>query len=49
MGHLAERFQENGVDGEFLADLNMEELERELGLTRLQAKKVLTRFKASRN
>ena len=49
LGHLSERFRENGVDGEFLTELTLEELESELGLTRLQAKKVLSRFKLMPN
>ena len=49
LGHLSERFRENGVDGEFLTELIVAELESELGLTRLQAKKVLGRFKMMPN
>ena len=49
LGHLAERFRDNGVDGEFLSDLSLVELESGLGLTPLQAKKVLSRFKEAPN
>ena len=42
--HAAPAFRENGVDGEFLAGLTVSDLQEELGLTRLQAKKVLDRL-----
>ena len=42
--HAASAFRENGVDGEFLAGLTVSDLQEELGLTRLQAKKVLDRL-----
>lgn len=44
LGHIAERFRDNGVDGEFLAELSEEDLVTELGLTKLQAKKIKARF-----
>ena len=44
LGHLSERFRENGVDGSFLAELSEDELRGELGLTRLQAKKIRSRW-----
>lgn len=47
LGHLAERFQINAVDGEFLSELSEEELVTELGMTKLQAKKVKARFLAA--
>ena len=45
LGHVAQRFRDNGVDGAFLSDLAEEELMAELGLTKLQAKKVMTRWR----
>ena len=42
--HLADRFRENGVDGELLSATSKEELISELGLTPLQAKKVLMQW-----
>ena len=44
LGHLSECFRENGVDGSFLAELSEDELRGELGLTRLQAKKIRSRW-----
>jgi len=46
LGHLGERFRENGVDGAFLSELELEELVSELGLTTLQAKKVFKQWRA---
>ena len=44
LGHVANKFRENAVDGDFLATLCEEDLVAELGLTRLQARKVLQRL-----
>lgn len=42
--HLAERFRENAVDGQMLLGLTEDDLVRELGVSRLQAKKIMTRM-----
>ncbi len=42
--HVQDNFRLNGVDGQFLATLTEEDLVQELGLTRLQARKVLQRL-----
>ena len=39
--HLVERFRQNAIDGEMLADLAEEDFVGELGLTKLQAKKIM--------
>ena len=44
LGHTKEQFRSNGIDGSFLAELSEAELMQELGLTRLQAKKVKSRL-----
>ncbi|CAE8630382.1 unnamed protein product [Polarella glacialis] len=44
LGHLAPAFEENGVDGAFLAELSPTALISELGLTRWQAKKLKGRL-----
>ena len=44
LGHLAARFRADGVDGALLAELSTEEMVSELGLSKLQAKKVAFRF-----
>jgi hypothetical protein len=44
LGHLAPRFRENGVDGAFLQELSIDKMVVELGMTKLQAKKVLLRL-----
>ena len=44
LAHISDKFRENGVDGRFLADLKEEELVAELGLTKLQARKVMMRL-----
>ena len=44
LGHLSERFRENGVDGEFLSELSQEDLVGELGLSKLQAKKIIAKW-----
>ena len=44
LGHLEAAFRANGVDGPFLATLSEEDLVTELGLTRLQARKVMMRL-----
>ena len=38
LGRLAGRFRENRVDGAFFEELSAEDMVRELGLTKLQAK-----------
>jgi hypothetical protein len=43
--HVCEVFRENGVDGQFLTELDEAELVSELGLTKLQAKKIKSRFR----
>jgi hypothetical protein len=43
LGHLAPRFRENGVDGACLADLTRQELVSELGLTQLQARRLIAK------
>ena len=47
LGHLADLFRENGVDGEFLSQCTKEELVSELGLTALQATTLFMRLPAS--
>ena len=44
LGHLAPGFRSNGIDGKMLLELSEEELVGELGLTKLQAKKVRGRL-----
>ena len=44
LGHLENAFRSNGVDGQFLSTLSEEDLTTELGLTRLQARKVKMRL-----
>jgi hypothetical protein len=44
LGHLEAAFRANGVDGPFPATLSEEDLVTELGLTRLQARKVMMRL-----
>ena len=44
LGHLAEQFQQNGVDGQMIVDLSQEDMVNDLGLTRLQARKVANRL-----
>jgi hypothetical protein len=44
LGHVEQAFRTNGVDGMLLSTLSAEELEAELGLTKLQARKILTRL-----
>ena len=46
LGHLGERFRENGVDGSYFSELTSEDFTKELGLTPLQAKKVMARWAA---
>ena len=48
LGHVAAAFRDNGVDGAFLEKLSARDLEDELGLTRLQARKVLDRLPVNR-
>ena len=45
LGHLAPRFRDNGVDGAFLSELTEDEMTSELGLTKLQAKKVMSHWR----
>ncbi len=40
LAHVKEAFEKNAVDGEMLVELSVEDLQTELGLTKLQAKKV---------
>jgi len=42
--HIEEKFKENAVDGAMLVDLSEEDLCKELGLLKLQAKKLVTRL-----
>ena len=44
LGHVAENFRLNAVDGGMMAELTSEELVTHLGLTPLQAKKILFRW-----
>ena len=44
LGHLEAKFRENGVDGQMLVCLSDEDLVTELGLSKLQARKVRQRL-----
>ena len=44
LGHLEAIFRENGVDGRFLSELQEDDLVGELGLTKLQARKLKSRL-----
>merc|ERR1712137_493043 len=44
LGHIVEPFRENAIDGQMLVELSASDLCGELGLTKLQAKKVLARL-----
>ena len=44
LGHSEEVFRFNGVDGRFLCSLSEADLVSELGLSRLQARKVKLNF-----
>ena len=44
LGHVKEKFLHDAVDGQFLSTLSEIDLVAELGLTRLQARKVLSRL-----
>ena len=44
LGHVELAFRNNGVDGMMLSTLSLEDLENELGLTKLQARKILARL-----
>ena len=44
LGHLKEAIRTNGVDGELLLSLTDSEMMEELGLTKLQVKKVRLRL-----
>ena len=44
LGHLEGVFRQNGIDGRFLVALSADDLVSELGLTRLQARKVKAHF-----
>ena len=46
LGHTKQAFLDNGVDGDILASLSDEELQRDLGLTKIQARKVRARLPA---
>ena len=42
--HVQDRFKDNAVDGQMLLDVTEDELRSELGLTMLQARKVIARL-----
>ena len=44
LGHVSGTFRANCVDGAFLATLSLEDLVQELGLTTLQARKIIARL-----
>jgi hypothetical protein len=44
LGHLAPQFEENGIDGQMLCELSMEDLMETLGLKPLQARKLMNRL-----
>ena len=44
LSHLAPKFEENGVDGQMLCELSLEDLIDNLGLKPLQARKVMNRL-----
>lgn len=44
LGHLAPTFEENGIDGQMLCELSMEDLMDNLGLKPLQARKLMNRL-----
>ena len=44
LGHIKDKLVENAIDGSFLLELSEADLISELGLTKLQTKKVLTRL-----
>eukprot|EP00435_Cladocopium_sp_Y103_P040787 s1432_g11.t1 len=44
LGHIEEKFKENAVDGAMLVELSEEDLCKELGLLKLQAKKLVSRL-----
>lgn len=44
LSHIQEKFKENAVDGPMLLELSEEELCKELGLLKLQARKLLSRL-----
>ena len=44
LGHISEKFRENAVDGQMLLDLSEEDMCAELGLQKLQARKVVQRL-----
>ena len=45
LGHLKPKFEENGIDGDFLLSMSADELKEELGITGLQAKKIFRGIK----
>lgn len=47
LNHLADDFQANGIDGAFLFELSEGEMVQDLGLTKLQARKVFSRWHAA--
>eukprot|EP00586_Coscinodiscus_wailesii_P012867 CAMPEP_0172492862 /NCGR_PEP_ID=MMETSP1066-20121228/24118_1 /TAXON_ID=671091 /ORGANISM="Coscinodiscus wailesii, Strain CCMP2513" /LENGTH=193 /DNA_ID=CAMNT_0013262703 /DNA_START=67 /DNA_END=648 /DNA_ORIENTATION=- len=49
LGNYTDSFLENTVDGGMLLELNMDDLRDELGLSRLQAKKLLRTLKFTKN
>ena len=44
LGHVSDKFRENGVDGAYLLELDECDLVNELGLTKLQARKIKSRL-----
>ena len=44
LGHISEPFRANGVDGACLDTLSEDDLAQELGLSKLQARKVMGRL-----
>ena len=48
LGHAADKFRENGVDGVFLQTLSAQDLVDELGLTTHQAREIMDRLPVGR-
>mmetsp|Transcript_9400 Transcript_9400/g.21892 ORF Transcript_9400/g.21892 Transcript_9400/m.21892 type:complete len:237 (+) Transcript_9400:206-916(+) len=49
LGQFAEKFQEEGVDGDLLLSLSSDDLKNDLGLSNIQTKKVLKNVEFSRD
>lgn len=49
LGHVADKFRDNAIDGSVLVDLTAEDLCNDLGLQKLQAKKILQNLKLPAN